>query len=51
MRYLAQVILAVEVEAYQVSDAKEAIEDCLNMENCGSLSVVDLEIQDIDELQ
>lgn len=51
MRYLAQVILAVEVDAFNESDAKEAIEDCLNMENCGSLSVVDLEVSNIDGLE
>ncbi len=50
-RYIAQVMTVVEVEAFSPSDAKELIEDCLHMEDCGNLQVVDLEISALDELE
>jgi len=50
MKYMAQVMVQVELDAPGESEARGAIEDCLHIEDCGGFSVVDLEVLDIDEL-
>ena len=50
MKYMAQVLVQVEIDAPGEAEAREAIDDCLHIENCGDFSVVDLEILEIDEL-
>lgn len=50
MKYMAQVMIQVEIDAPGQLEARETIEECLHIEDCNSFAVVDLEILDIDRL-